>query len=175
MMRMNRLQLPRRIAVIAAFCAVTMACTLPSSSAAKVGGCAAGAEQALSPDGLKQVTLCVTSGSKTRTFTAEIAGTSMEQAKGMMFRTGLADDKAMIFPFREPRVATFWMKNTVIPLDIIFIRANGTIESIAENTIPYSTDPVEAGEPVAAVLELRGGLTAELGIGAGDTVRWTAK
>jgi uncharacterized protein len=174
-MRMNHLQLPRRIAAIAALCAVVMACTLPATSDAKVGGCAAGAEQALSPDGLKQVTLCITSGGKTRIFTAEVAGTSMEQAKGMMFRTGLADNKGMIFPFREPKVASFWMKNTVIPLDIIFIRANGTIESIAENTIPYSTSPVEAGEPVTAVLELRGGLTAELGIGAGDMVRWTAK
>ena len=174
-MRMNHLRLPRRIAAIAALCAVVMACTLPATSDAKVGGCAAGAEQALSPDGLKQVTLCITSGGKTRIFTAEVAGTSMEQAKGMMFRTALADDKGMIFPFREPKVASFWMKNTVIPLDIIFIRANGTIESIAENTIPYSTSPVEAGEPVTAVLELRGGLTAELGIGAGDMVRWTAK
>ena len=67
------------------------------------------------------------------------------------------------------------MKNTVIPLDIIFIRANGTIESIADNTIPYSTIPVEAGEPVVAVLELRGGLAAELGIAAGDTVKWATK
>ena len=64
------------------------------------------------------------------------------------------------------------MKNTVIPLDIIFIRQNGTIESIAENTVPYSTVSVEAGGPVIAVLELRGGLSAELGIEAGDVVRW---
>lgn len=87
----------------------------------------------------------------------------------------MADNSGMIFPFSEPRVASFWMKNTVIPLDIIFIRTNGTIESIAENAVPYSTDPVEAGEPVAAVLELRGGLSAELGIAAGDTVRWMQK
>ena len=93
----------------------------------------------------------------------------------MMFRTELADSAGMIFPFPEPKVASFWMKNTVIPLDIIFIRANGTIESIAENTIPYSTSPVEAGEPVASVLELRGGLTSELGISAGDRVIWQSK
>ena len=92
-----------------------------------------------------------------------------------MFRTELADNAGMIFPFPEPRIASFWMKNTVIPLDIIFIRANGTIESIADNTTPYSTIPVEAGEPVVAVLELRGGLAAELGIAAGDTVKWTPK
>ena len=99
----------------------------------------------------------------------------MEQAKGLMFRTELADNAGMIFPFPEPKVASFWMKNTVIPLDIIFIRANGTIESIAENTIPYSTTPVEAGEPVVSVLELRGGLTSELGISAGDKVVWQSK
>jgi uncharacterized membrane protein (UPF0127 family) len=119
--------------------------------------------------------LCVTSGKKTRAFTVELAQTSMQQAKGLMFRTELADNAGMIFPFPEPRMASFWMKNTVIPLDIIFVRTNGTIESIAENTIPYSTTQVASGEPVGAVLELRGGLSAELGISAGDTVKWTPK
>jgi uncharacterized membrane protein (UPF0127 family) len=92
-----------------------------------------------------------------------------------MFRTELADNAGMVFPFPEPRVASFWMKNTVIPLDIIFVRADGTIESIAANTVPYSTTPVVAGEPVIAVLELRGGLAAELGIVAGDKVQWATK
>jgi uncharacterized protein len=155
--------------------AALAACTIPASGGSKVRGCAAGAEAGQSLAGLTQTTLCITGGAKTRSFTVEVAATSMEQAKGLMFRTELADNAGMIFPFREPRVASFWMKNTVIPLDIIFVRSNGTIESIAENTVPYSTDPVEAGEPVTAVLELRGGLTAELGIGAGDTVRWRAK
>lgn len=92
-----------------------------------------------------------------------------------MFRTELADDKGMIFPFADARMAGFWMKNTVIPLDIIFIRADGKIENIAANTTPYSTDPVELTAPVAAVLELRGGLTAELGIKPGDSVHWTPR
>ena len=151
------------------------ACTMPATGGSKTAGCAAGAALGQSPAGLAQTTLCITSGSKTRAFTVEIARTSAEQAKGMMFRTEMADNTGMIFSFPEPKAASFWMKNTVIPLDIIFVRANGTIESIAENTIPYSTDPVESGEPVAAVLELRGGLTSELGIAAGDTVRWTGK
>lgn len=167
-----------RISMFAAAFALStlmVACSLPASSGTKTADCVAGKALGKSAAGLEQVALCITSGAKTRTFTAEVAGTSAEQAKGLMFRTELAADKAMIFPFRDPRVASFWMKHTVIPLDIIFIRANGTIESIAENTVPYSTDPVEAGEPVTAVLELRGGLTAELGIGAGDTVRWASK
>lgn len=151
------------------------ACTVPANGDAKTAGCVAGADRGQSPAGLKQVTLCITSGAKTRAFTVEVAGTVAEQAKGLMFRTELADNAGMIFPFPQPRPASFWMKNTVIPLDIIFVRSNGTIESIAENTVPYSTDSVVSGEPVAAVLELRGGLTAELGIAAGDKVVWVAK
>lgn len=162
-------------AAVLALSTLTVACSLPASSGTKAGVCTAGEARGKSEAGLDQVTLCISSGTKNRTFTVEIAGSSMEQAKGLMFRTEMADDKGMVFPFREPRVASFWMKNTVIPLDIIFVRANGTIESIAENTVPYSTVPVEAGEPVTAVLELRGGLTSELGIGAGDTVRWASK
>lgn len=151
------------------------ACTMPANSKSTSNGCGSVEPLAASAAGLAQTTLCITSGAKTRQFTVEIARTSMEQAKGLMFRTELADTAGMIFPFPEPKVASFWMKNTVIPLDIIFIRANGTIESIAENTIPYSTIPVEAGEPVVAVLELRGGLTSELGISAGDKVVWQSK
>ena len=155
--------------------ALLAGCTVPANGDSKAPGCVAGAERGMSPAGLKQVTLCITSGATTRGFTVEIAGSVAEQAKGLMFRTELADDAGMIFPFPQPRPASFWMKNTVIPLDIIFIRANGTIESIAANTIPYSTDSVVSGEPVSAVLELRGGLTAELGIAAGDKVSWRPK
>lgn len=151
------------------------ACTLPANGSSDVGGCKAGADAGESAAGLSQILLCVTSGTQTRSFTVEMARSPMEQAKGLMFRTGLADNAGMLFPFPEPKMASFWMKNTVIPLDIIFIRSDGTIESIAENAIPYSTLPVGSGETVAAVLELRGGLAAELGIAAGDKVRWQAR
>ena len=154
--------------------AALAACTLPASGDSKTEGCVAGADQGQSPAGMKQVALCVTSKAKTHIFTVEIAATGAQQSKGMMFRTSMADDAGMIFPFARPRRASFWMKNTVIPLDIIFVRQNGTIESIAENTVPYSTAPVESGEAVGAVLELRGGLTSELGIAAGDKVAWQA-
>jgi uncharacterized protein len=150
-------------------------CTVPANGDSKTAGCVAGVDRGQSSAGLRQVTLCITSGAKTRAFTVEVAGTVAEQAKGLMFRTELADDAGMIFPFPQPRPASFWMKNTVIPLDIIFVRSNGTIESVAENTVPYSMDSVVSGEAVAAVLELRGGLTAELGIAAGDKVVWVAK
>ncbi len=152
--------------------AVALAACTMASSGKSVNGCAAGAEQGTSPAGLDQVTLCVTSGKTTRSFTVEVARTSQQQAKGMMFRQSVADDHGMIFPFPQPKMASFWMQNTPLPLDIIFIRSNGTIESIAENAVPLSEETVNSGEPVAAVLELRGGLTSELGIVAGDKVDW---
>lgn len=126
----------------------------------------------LSEAGLRLVPLTVTSNGKLHRFTVELAKTPAEQARGLMFRTELAPNRGMIFPFTEVRMASFWMKNTVIPLDIIFVRSDGTIESIAANTTPYSLDPVASGEPVSAVLELAGGRAAELGITPGDKVEW---
>lgn len=111
-------------------------------------------------------------------FCAEVADTPEEQARGLMFRTNLADDFAMLFapypPTGGPREASFWMRNTPSALDILFIRADGTVARIAENTVPMSEVPVTSGEPVAAVLEVRGGRSAELGIAEGDRVRWPA-
>lgn len=152
--------------------AVALAACTMASSGKSVNGCAAGAKQGTSPAGLDQVTLCLTSGKNTRSFTVEMARTSQQQSTGMMFRQSVADDHGMLFPFPQPKMASFWMKNTPLPLDIIFIRANGTIESIGENAVPLSEEEVTSGEPVAAVLELRGGLTSELGITAGDKVDW---
>ena len=167
---------PMRILLaVVATSLLTVACSAPASTRTKANACGAGSALGQSEAGLEQIALCITSSGKTRAFTVEVARSSPEQAKGMMFRDRLADDRGMLFPFPQAKVASFWMRNTVIPLDIIFIRANGSIESIAENAIPYSTDPIEAGEPVTAVLELRGGLAAELGIVAGDMVRWKPK
>jgi uncharacterized membrane protein (UPF0127 family) len=89
-----------------------------------------------------------------------------------MFRESLAPDAGMIFPFPEPRPASFWMKNTLIPLDMIFVREDGSIARIAVNTVPHSLDPVAVEEPVAAVLEIPGGRSLELGINEGDQVSW---
>jgi uncharacterized membrane protein (UPF0127 family) len=110
-------------------------------------------------------------------FQAEVAGTQAEQARGLMFRTDLTAESAMLFaPYPsgggEPREASFWMKNTPSALDIVFIRPDGTIARIAENTVPFSEAPVSSGEPVSAVLELRGGRASELGIAEGDMVTW---
>ena len=89
----------------------------------------------------------------------------------MMHRRSIAPDRGMLFPFPEAKVAGFWMMNTVIPLDMIFIRADGTIARVA-TAQPLSLDTVSSGEPVAAVLEIAGGRSAELGIRAGDRVEF---
>lgn len=91
---------------------------------------------------------------------------------GLMNRQDMARDRGMVFPFDQPRVASFWMKNTYIPLDIIFIRADGSIANIAADTVPMSLEPVFSEGEVSAVLELNGGQSAELGIGPGDKVEW---
>lgn len=165
------MKLPPRLFAILGL-AVLASCASATGGGKDPSGCNAGAPQAISAADLDQVQLCVKSKTKTHSFIVEVAETSQQQAKGMMFRTELADDKGMLFPFVEVRMASFWMKNTVIPLDIIFIRSDGVIENIAENAEPYSTLPVESTAPVAAVLELRGGLTAEMGIMPGDKVAW---
>ncbi|MEG8057966.1 DUF192 domain-containing protein [Sphingomonas sp. 22L2VL55-3] len=121
--------------------------------------------------------LTIKSANGTHAFKVESAKTEAEQARGLMFRTDLKPDGGMLFwPYPakggEPVVANFWMKNTPSPLDILYIRADGTIARIAENTVPFSEQPIPSGEPVGAVLELMGGRAAELGIAEGDLVTW---
>jgi len=101
---------------------------------------------------------------------AEVAGDPASQEKGLMFRTKLAPGDGMLFDFHKPEFQTFWMKNTVIPLDMIFIRADGTISSIAPNATPQSQTPIPSYEPVRAVLEINGGSAAQLGIEPGEHV-----
>ncbi|MCF8706880.1 DUF192 domain-containing protein [Rhizorhapis sp. SPR117] len=129
-------------------------------------------DQANATQEADRVTLTIQSGDKTHTFNIEVARTSQEQEKGLMFRKFLPDDGGMLFPFDPPQIASFWMKNTVIPLDILFIRPDGTISFIAANTEPYSLVPVSSGQIDAAVLEIAGGRAEALGIKAEDAVRW---
>ena len=92
-----------------------------------------------------------------------------------MFRRSLDADGGMIFPYDPPQEVAFWMKNTLIPLDIIFIKPDRTIARVAANAAPLSLDPIWSGEPINGVLEIRGGRAAELRIKAGDTVDWLAQ
>ncbi|HET9813134.1 MAG TPA: DUF192 domain-containing protein [Sphingomicrobium sp.] len=121
--------------------------------------------------GLREVPLTVRSATGAHRFTVEVAATPEQQEIGLMFRRAIDPDRGMIFPYDPPQAVAFWMKNTLIPLDMVFIRADGTIVRIATAT-PLSLDPVPSGEPVAAVLEIAGGRAAQLGIDAGDKVDW---
>lgn len=123
-------------------------------------------------DGAQTVSLTIRSGDKVHRFNVEVARTPQEQGQGLMFRKELPPNGGMLFPFDPPQVASFWMKNTVIPLDMIFIRPDGTIAHIAANTEPYSLTPVSSGQMNSAVLEIAGGRAAELGIRENDVIRW---
>jgi hypothetical protein len=114
--------------------------------------------------------LTISTDSDASMFTVEIADTDALRAKGLMFRQRLPEDRGMLFDFGKPRPVSMWMKNTYISLDMLFIRADGTIAYIAENTKPQSLDVIGLSEPMLAVLELAGGTTRRLGIRAGDTV-----
>ena len=88
---------------------------------------------------------------------AEVMITESQQARGMMYRKSLDKDKGMLFLFKEPKKAVFWMKNTYIPLDLIFIKKGGYIDSIHENLEPLSTKKIKSKNDVIAVLEILGG------------------
>ena len=103
-------------------------------------------------------------------FTTEIADTETLRERGLMFRHILPADKAMLFDFGKPRPVAMWMKNTNISLDMLFIRADGTIAAIAENTVPQSLDIVSVQEPVLGVLEVAAGTVKRLGLHTNDRV-----
>jgi uncharacterized membrane protein (UPF0127 family) len=105
-----------------------------------------------------------------RVFEVEMAVTPEEQETGLMYRRELADGKGMLFDMGEERPAVFWMNNTYVSLDMIFILANGSIARIAENTTPLSEARVYSGAPVRAVLEVVAGTAKRYGIAPGDKV-----
>jgi uncharacterized protein len=104
-------------------------------------------------------------------FKVEVADTNASREKGLMFRKTLAADRGMLFDFKAPRPVAFWMKNTLIPLDMLFIAADGHVVSIARGAVPFSEVPIPSGGAALGVLELRGGRAAEIGAQPGDQVR----
>jgi len=105
-------------------------------------------------------------------FKVEVADSEMEREYGLMCRRSLAPDRGMLFDFKtvQKPEAAFWMRNTLIPLDIVYIRADGTVLSIARNALPLDETPIPSGGPVRAVLEIAGGRSAQLGLLPGDRV-----
>ena len=104
-----------------------------------------------------------------------IADTPSRQEQGLMFVRELPASQGMLFPEDTPQVAHFWMKNTYIPLDMVFVGEDGRVAKIIANARPFSLDVLSSDVPVIAVLEIRGGEAHELGIGVGDRVSWRAR
>lgn len=98
----------------------------------------------------------------------EIADTDESRMRGLMFRTDLPLQRGMLFDFKQVRLVLMWMKNTPLPLDMVFLHTDGTIAVIRENTTPFSENIVSSGEPVAYVIELNAGMAKKLGLSAGD-------
>ncbi len=157
---------------------------LGMAAAALIGGCSPQATAEATPgaqvagssrhpvSGLEVIPLTVTSDARIHRFDVEVADTPDAQAQGLMFRTELGPDEGMIFPYDGTTAQSFYMQNTPIPLDIVFIGPDRTISNIAAMTTPYSLESIYSVGPVLGVLELRGGRAAELGIEPGDRVEW---
>ncbi len=136
------------------------------------GACAQQAETAAggrAEAGLEQLTIDTANGPVR--LSVEIADDDQERARGLMFRESLADDRGMLFHFQEPEMASFWMRNTPLSLDIIFIGVDGRILNIADHTEPYSEAGIPAAGLTRGVLEIRAGRAEALGIRPGDRVR----
>ena len=114
--------------------------------------------------------LTIVSASGPHKFMVEVATTPGQMEQGLMFRRSLAADAGMIFDYGAPSTAAMWMKNTLIPLDMLFVDARGRVINIHERAIPGSLDPIGAAAPARAVIELNGGTVARLGIKPGDQV-----
>ena len=112
-----------------------------------------------------------TPSARSHIFQVYVARTDREHMQGLMYVDNLPADRGMLFPFDPPRPAAMWMKNTLIPLDMLFIRADGTIANIIADAAPQSLDTRPSNGPVAFVLELNGGTSARLGITAAARVR----
>lgn len=107
------------------------------------------------------------------TFDVTVADDFAERARGLMFVEEMPDTTGMLFIYQVTRQVSFWMKNTLIPLDMIFIDARGVVRKVHENAIPHDLTSISSGGPIRSVLEINGGLAAEIGIGPGTLVRHT--
>ena len=123
--------------------------------------------------GLPVIPVTITADNVTHIIRAEVAAEAQDQSRGLMFRTQMGPNEGMLFDYEDdPHVLGFWMRNTVIPLDLIFIDPQRRIINIAANAVPYSEERILAEGVAGAVLELNGGRAAELGLAPGDQLDW---
>ena len=116
----------------------------------------------------ERTTLVIETEKGRHEFNVELALTQAEQMQGLMFRRRLAADAGMLFYHQRDLEARMWMRNTFLPLDMLFVAADGRIVHIAERTVPKSLTPISAGQPVRAVLEVNAGTVRRLAIKPGD-------
>ena len=144
---------------------------VPAMLLALAGGALAASDDPKPPSKpLPRASIVIDSDSGPARFTVEVAGDPQSQAYGLMNRKSLGANAGMLFDFHQPVMTSFWMKNTLIPLDMIFIRPDGVISSIAAEAEPLSLTSIPCIEPVRAVLEIKGGRAAELNIYPGQRV-----
>jgi uncharacterized membrane protein (UPF0127 family) len=155
--------LHRRVLIAGLFALGLAAC-------AAVSG-APSAAAARNPQGPTEPLEVVTSAGRTVRFKVEVVDTPASRELGLMFRRRLAQDAGMLFDFKSSQDVAFWMKNTFIPLDIVFIRPDGTVANIARKAKPFDETPLPSDGPVLGVLEINGGEAARIGLKAGDLVR----
>jgi uncharacterized protein len=113
----------------------------------------------------------ITSGSYVHVLQVEVMRTDAERAKGLMFRQFMPQDRGMLFDFLRDEPVSMWMRNTYIPLDMLFIRSDGTVARVHERAQPLDETTISSGAPVRYVLEINGGVAAKLGLKAGDRVQ----
>lgn len=121
---------------------------------------------------LASISVVLQVGMKAHRYQAEVARTPEQQAIGMMFRRSMARNRGMIFPFEPARELAFWMENTILPLDLIFIGANHRVLRIARDAKPFSREQITSGGAALAVLELNAGEAARIGLSVGDRVEY---
>ncbi|MGH6985751.1 MAG: DUF192 domain-containing protein [Caulobacteraceae bacterium] len=126
---------------------------------------------AAAPRGLSVVPLSVFTAKGDFRFLVQVAADDASRERGLMFRRHLAANRGMLFDFKTPQEVAFWMKNTFIPLDMLFVDADGRIVSIARNAQPFSETPIPSAGPVRAVIEIAGGRAAEIGAEPGDEIK----
>jgi uncharacterized protein len=154
----------------ALFIVALLACSpQPAAEASPAADAKAPARHPVS--GLEVIPLTITTRQGKHRFKVEVAATPADQQKGMMFRTAMAPDEGMIFPNAVPQVRSFWMRNTVIPLDIIYIGPDRRVLNIVRGE-PYDETSLPSAGPVINVLEINAGRSEELGIRPGDRVDW---
>jgi len=137
-------------------------------------GCKAQPATLIELDAFPKAKLEIHSGTTTHRFDIWIAETSAQQTQGLMFVRDLAESRGMLFIAEQPRVFNMWMKNTYVPLDMVFIGADGRIAKISANATPHSLDVISSGVVVGAILELKGGEAARRALHKGDKVTWQA-